>query len=613
MNTAPARSSTFFAFAVMLAAALSPVANAANWYMDAAAVGSHNGTSWTNAWTSFAQIAQASLAGGDVVWIKGGTYNERFTIAKSGTSATARISYIGTGSTKPILYGINGGTYDYIAIVNLEIRQTSTAQGYSAIYLGGSDGWLIQDNYIHDTYLSGVDNSSGSLNSYNVIRHNAFANLGSIGGGSGGGGSVVAVDLIGHHNLVEYNSVTHSMDRIHFYGTGNVARNNYFGPTDSNLYPLSVPYPQHVDGFQSWDGVSPLIQFLWERNYDADNTDSVGATNAHGMIIQDYGTNGFNWVTIRFNLLIRPGGGAYAFRNVSRVYGYNNTAIAIYRGSPSSYNNVVGYESAGAPDLSDWRNNAFCYSPKCLDAVFTLGPLTNFTSDYNFAYNTGPLPSATHNLASVSPLFSDGTGVAGHDDYTLQSGSPLRAAAGAVTTASAAGSSSTSLTVADSKRLFDGWGIADADFIKIGSGSYVQISAINYTTNVVTLTSARSWNSGDGVYVKGSEDVGALPYSYAKAVSITNTTPAIGAGANTLSATVANPDAVRKVEFLVDGLPVGTVYAAPYSVAYTSDGNSHTVTARAYAMWASATPAVDAVGTGAVVPPSNAKTSAIVQ
>jgi hypothetical protein len=109
------------------------------------------------------------------------------------------------------------------------------------------------------------------------------------------------------------------------------------------------------------------------------------------------------------------------------------------------------------------------------------------------------------------------------------------------------------------------------------------------------------------------EDVGALPYSYAKAVSITNTTPAIGAGANTLSATVANPDAVRKVEFLVDGLPVGTVYAAPYSVAYTSDGNSHTVTARAYAMWASATPAVDAVGTGAVVPPSNAKTSAIVQ
>jgi len=41
-----------------------------------------------------------------------------------------------------------------------------------------------------------------------------------------------------------------------------------------------------------------------------------------------------------------------------------------------------------------------------LDAVFTLGPLTNFTSDYNFAYNTGPLPSATHNLASVSPLLN---------------------------------------------------------------------------------------------------------------------------------------------------------------------------------------------------------------
>src|SRR5205814_9430463 len=119
-----------------------------------------------------------------------------------------------------------------------------------------------------------------------------------------------------------------------------------------------------------------------------------------------------------------------------------------------------------------------------------------------------------------------------------------------------AGAGSTTLTVTAAKGLFDGWGIADADVIKIGAGSYVRIASIDYNTNVVTLAAARTWNNGDPVIVKGMEDIGALPFAYTAPLSIANTTPfALPAGAVNLTATVGNVDAVRFVEFLVDGLP----------------------------------------------------------
>ena len=50
-----------------------------------------------------------------------------------------------------------------------------------------------------------------------------------------------------------------------------------------------------------------------------------------------------------------------------------------------------------------------------------------------------------------------------------------------------------------------------------------------------------------------------------------------------------NPDAVRKIEFLVDGIPVGESCSAPYSIPWISDGACHEIEARAYSAWASRT------------------------
>src|SRR5258708_28991348 len=42
----------------------------ATWYVDSAATGTHNGTSWANAWTALSQIT--GVGASDIVYISGG-------------------------------------------------------------------------------------------------------------------------------------------------------------------------------------------------------------------------------------------------------------------------------------------------------------------------------------------------------------------------------------------------------------------------------------------------------------------------------------------------------------------------------------------------------------
>lgn len=579
----------------------------ATWYVDSTATGSANGTSWANAWTALSQITQSALAADDVVLIKNGPYDEQYILTKGGTSAAHRITYLGTGSTRPIVQrGFYANNVDYVAVVNIEFTQPTTAYLFSSIYLlgdtatsTGCDGWLIEDNYIHDTARAGVEFHNGNHKG-NIVRHNLFSNLGGTSGGSGSGGN--AVELHGDNSLIEYNSVLRSNDRCRAFGTKVIVRNNYWGYTDSSLYPNSSPYPFHTDGFQSYGSV-PLTQFIYEGNYDIDNTDSVGGTNAHGFLVQDTSNVNYNWHIKRFNELIRPGGGSASWQNVSHVYNYNDTMIAVAHGASSAFYSAqtYTYPSSFTPatsDLADVRNLTWSFCSNCRNPGGIISSLpTNFTSAAEHAYNVGPqvvLPvgASPANLPNVDPLFVDGTGVAGHDDYHLQTGSPLKAAGAPIVLAVGSGASSTSLTVSNAQRLCDGWGLVEADWIKIGSGAYVQISSINYSTNVVTLSAARTWSTGDGVYVKGSEDIGALPYSYAVPFTVTLVNSGIPTGAVTFTTTINNPDAVRYVEYLVDGLPIGLSYdaASNYPQSWTSDGQVHVIEVRAAKKWASDTP-----------------------
>src|ERR1700704_2979789 len=82
---------------ICFAAVLATVSHAATWYVDSAATGTQNGTSWANAWTAFSQVS--GIQSGDTVLISGGaagstrTYNFAGDWVPTSGSATAKITY----------------------------------------------------------------------------------------------------------------------------------------------------------------------------------------------------------------------------------------------------------------------------------------------------------------------------------------------------------------------------------------------------------------------------------------------------------------------------------------------------------------------------------------
>ncbi len=83
--------------------------------------------------------------------------------------------------------------------------------------------------------------------------------------------------------------------------------------------------------------------------------------------------------------------------------------------------------------------------------------------------------------------------------------------------------------VADATYFSDGFGVITGDLIQFeGQGKSVAVSEIDSATNTLTLNSAMSWNSGDGVALKYagiSPDIGVYEYGLAMADDQVPTTP----------------------------------------------------------------------------------------
>jgi len=155
------------------------------WYVDNVASGANNGTSWANAWESFADIVWGSMNAGDTLYISGGaagqTYNEQLNIGASGSSGNS--IYIKTGAAHPTLSsghdgtvtidlsdaansrGINFGSYNYIVVDGEKSGSRNLIVTNTERYgIHGSEMQGVKFKYIQITYCgnnTGGDEGTG--------------------------------------------------------------------------------------------------------------------------------------------------------------------------------------------------------------------------------------------------------------------------------------------------------------------------------------------------------------------------------------------------------------------------------------------------------------------
>ena len=104
--------------------------------------------------------------------------------------------------------------------------------------------------------------------------------------------------------------------------------------------------------------------------------------------------------------------------------------------------------------------------------------------------------------------------------------------------------------------------------------------------HIITLSSQRSWNANDPVYLFGTEVIGALEHR-SNGYTLTGV---LNSSGNAYFVTANDPDLCRMVIFYEDGIPQEPDYDPPFE--YNSNGGS--VTAKLYSRFASETPVIEA-------------------
>jgi len=156
------------------------------WYVDSAASGTNAGTSWTNAWESFADINWTSVADGDTIYISGGssgkTYTDTLTVP-GGESNLTITKGIDAGHTGTVTFSAGTGislSARSTAITNLTISNFTFSNSSRGIYgdgagAGGMRGLTIDNCQFDDFRRAGIflEGNNYAANNYNIIVKNS--------------------------------------------------------------------------------------------------------------------------------------------------------------------------------------------------------------------------------------------------------------------------------------------------------------------------------------------------------------------------------------------------------------------------------------------------------
>jgi hypothetical protein len=474
---------------------------------------------------------------GDTCVIYAGTYNETVSPTNSGSAGN------------PITYTINPG--DTVTVTQWSLNSGSTylvIHGTAANPMNVPSGITWADHITHNVfqYIStttgGCWGGSAWYTSHTPSSFNQFLN--STINNCGGTPAGPAIEIQGDHNLFDSITCNNAQACITYSGQFNVIRNNRFTGTSAAI--LGGAHSQPIENSVSCGPDVPggSQHTLIENNY---SVNWLGGDSHALLLMTDTSPNGGCGTManiIRLNTGMASGAYAIVSYDTGTEYFYNNSWSNTQLNNGSKDHEDYLNQTPNDPSLRT-INNIFSNMTNISSSSWCIYTDATPIENHNLCFNSGgpgtwfgPTTAATNSYApsdvfNVDPLF-----VNANTDLHLQAGSPAIGAGGPLTTAVGAGTSSTSLTVVDAGFFSWGYGIVQGDWIRIGASTTVQISNINYSTNVMTLASAVSWTNGNPIYLY-KDSSGNILFSTANP-SIGAFSPS-GGGAPVLTQTVAQP------------------------------------------------------------------------
>ena len=365
---------------------------AGSWYVDKNAGGGNNGTSWGNAWESFAAIVWTSINPGDFLYISGGAdstiyYEQLFIGDVQGTAADYITIIAGKYSPSP------SGHSGRVIIDGMDYPDAGGIQ--FPIYIGGSTGYTTSYLTLKGFEIRGgqagikMEEYGNCITIDSMTIYHWYDLAGVIFLGTGYSTSFDGMDSITVKNCsiisdVDYGSQT---DGIYWGGATNTVIHDNFIRMRSQ-HPLA-----HVDCLQSIYSQGGLIY------NNVLISDSVNSTEGGGMpfIIRSGDMSGDALPIIVYNNFMYMGGIWYAGTpNLGYIlnthYGDN------YAGTSPTYifqNTVVG----NGPNLA---GTALEYFGVDWDGVFLNNIVTMFgdgdRNRWTFGANAGEIDSIRNNL-----------------------------------------------------------------------------------------------------------------------------------------------------------------------------------------------------------------------
>lgn len=246
-------------------------------------------------WKTISRAASV-MVGGDTAIVASGTYPERVTVTRSGSSGR-RIVYRASGRAVTRGFTIRA---DHIVVEGFEITNTpNDSTNGDGVHVQGRY-CTVSGNYLHDITREGIYVGSKNFDdprvSNNLIRNNRIVRAGRAG-----------IRITGRNSIVEGNDVSHTLqypptwthppssgmdaDGIRFFGSGHIIRRNY-------IHDILTSDPgnvdPHIDCFQTW---GPARDIVIEQNLCINRNDGH-----QGIMIRPVGT-GFNNIVVRNNVI----------------------------------------------------------------------------------------------------------------------------------------------------------------------------------------------------------------------------------------------------------------------------------------------------------------------